>query len=132
MIQELLTNIRKHAQATQVDVRLLYHPSDSPLLRLYVRDNGRGLLAEDPLLPVKPAVLRGGLGLRGIQQRVAALQGTCVIRSSATANQTPPAHRQKAPLGFSCRMDTMAGIQPLMHGQGTLVEIRLPIEPHAI
>ncbi len=60
--QEALNNIRKHANATQVELTLVYEPSR---VRLAVRDNGMGFsLAETDEL-----ARRGSFGLMGIQER---------------------------------------------------------------
>jgi two-component system, NarL family, sensor histidine kinase FusK len=62
--QEALTNIAKHAQATQVWVDLS-HQQD--ILTLTVTDNGQGL---------QPSHSRAqGLGLTGMRERIASLQG---------------------------------------------------------
>jgi two-component system, NarL family, sensor kinase len=65
--QEALTNIEKHAKASRVDVRLV---SSRAGVRLSVGDDGRGFevaeLAHDP---------RRGIGLRNMQERLAAVGG---------------------------------------------------------
>ncbi len=61
--QEALTNVRKHAEASEVRVRLTYHRSGAELT---VEDRGR------PRLPL----VSGGYGLTGIRERVALLGGT--------------------------------------------------------
>lgn len=61
--QEALTNIAKHAHATQVWVSL--HAGDG-VLTLSITDNGQGLLQSGP---------SHGLGLVGMRERVASLQG---------------------------------------------------------
>jgi signal transduction histidine kinase len=63
IIQEALTNARRHAPGTAVDVELHYTDDD---LRLRVRDNGPG----PP--PTAPA---GGHGLPGMRERAAAVGG---------------------------------------------------------
>lgn len=62
--QEALTNIAKHAHATHVWVCLHHHPD---LLTLTITDNGQGLL--------QPHSSAEGLGLTGMQERVASLEG---------------------------------------------------------
>jgi signal transduction histidine kinase len=57
MVQESLTNVRRHAGATEVDVRLAYQ---TDRVTLQVRDDGRGF---DPDLPPD------GHGLAGIRAR---------------------------------------------------------------
>jgi two-component system NarL family sensor kinase len=65
--QEALTNIEKHAQASRVDVRLV---SSAAGVRLSVGDDGLGFqvddVAHDP---------RRGIGLRNMQERLAAVGG---------------------------------------------------------
>ena len=60
--QESLTNIRKHAHASSVEMRLMF---ESQMVGLSVRDNGTGRQnAED------------SVGLSGLRERVAALNGS--------------------------------------------------------
>ncbi len=68
--QEALTNVRRHAAASRVDVVLR---RDDERLVLTIRDDGRGV-AGDPL----------GLdgGLRGAQERAAAIGGELTVRSA--------------------------------------------------
>jgi two-component system sensor histidine kinase UhpB len=60
LIQEALTNVARHAGASEVRVRL---QCQGHRLRLFIRDNGRG--AEQPLQP--------GIGLRSMQERARSL-----------------------------------------------------------
>ena len=69
ILQESLTNVMRHAEATAVSVRLLQQ-NDQIVLR--VEDNGCGL----PEAGVNKA---GGFGLLGIRERVRALGGTLVL-----------------------------------------------------
>jgi signal transduction histidine kinase len=62
IVQEALTNARRHAPGAAVDVELRY---DSDLLRLRIRDNGPG-----------PAARRTGHGLLGMRERAAAAGGS--------------------------------------------------------
>jgi len=62
--QEGLTNVRKHARASRVDLTLDF--SDASLVTLTIADNGAGA-AEDS---------QGGYGLLGMQERVELLGGT--------------------------------------------------------
>ncbi|CAN5842016.1 hypothetical protein BH10CHL1_BH10CHL1_13940 [soil metagenome] len=66
ILQEALTNVARHAQATEVKVALL---SDQSTFTLEVADNGRGITEED---------LRGSksLGLLGMRERAGQLGGT--------------------------------------------------------
>lgn len=69
VLQEALTNVVKHAQASRVEVRL---SRDGQTVRLVVADNGRGFdqTAAKSLLEQAP-----GIGLLGMQERVELLGG---------------------------------------------------------
>ena len=71
IFQELLTNVARHAQATQAQIRLAVGRAS---VRLEVRDNGVGMRAVPPE--------RTGLGLLGIRERAAAFGGDVLIRSA--------------------------------------------------
>ncbi|GHO56667.1 sensor histidine kinase [Ktedonobacter robiniae] len=64
--QEALTNIRKHAHATKVLLRL---SSNDTQVELTVLDNGQGYLP-------KHEHSASGFGLQGMRERVASLCGT--------------------------------------------------------
>jgi signal transduction histidine kinase len=66
--QEGLTNMRRHARASRVDILLAFQPGQ---VRLQVRDNGVGA-----------AETNGGFGLLGIRERVQLLGGKLEIRTS--------------------------------------------------
>ena len=71
IVQEALTNARRHAEGAAVDVEL-YYTADALLLR--VRDNGPGPPRPGPLGSlVSPQV--GGHGLLGMRERAAAVGG---------------------------------------------------------
>ncbi|MEM9213690.1 MAG: sensor histidine kinase [Cyanobacteria bacterium P01_F01_bin.150] len=70
VIQEALTNIFKHAEATTVDIHLESNPSG---LSLIVKDNGKGF--------DRMASQRSGFGLQGMEERILALQGSLKINS---------------------------------------------------
>jgi PAS domain S-box-containing protein len=71
--QECLRNIARHAQATQVDVKLI---EEDEGLRLFVKDNGKGFKVEETRAG------KAGLGLIGMQERVRAVQGTYELKSA--------------------------------------------------
>ncbi|MDO7877518.1 tetratricopeptide repeat protein [Hymenobacter sp. ASUV-10] len=71
VIQELVQNIVKHAQATEMDLQLIRHPGE---LTLLVEDNGIGF----DLATLGPEV---GIGLRNIESRVSYLGGTLHVDS---------------------------------------------------
>jgi signal transduction histidine kinase len=72
ILQEALTNVARHAGATQVEVILDTTPGD---LILEVRDNGRGIKHED-------TAKAKSFGLIGIQERVHLLAGAVQIRGA--------------------------------------------------
>ena len=71
IIQEALTNITKHSQATEVIFNL---KQDKQKLLLSISDNGCGF---------DPSNNTTGFGLQGIQERTAALQGKIKITSKS-------------------------------------------------
>jgi signal transduction histidine kinase len=75
IVQEALTNITRHARASQATVRVW---QENQKLCCSIRDNGAGF--DVPATLAKRSTERG-LGLRGIQERIAALGGTLQIES---------------------------------------------------
>ncbi|MEM8721180.1 MAG: sensor histidine kinase [Cyanobacteria bacterium P01_G01_bin.39] len=71
IIQEILTNITKHSQATEVTLNL---KQDKQKILLSIHDNGCGF---------DPSNNTTGFGLQGIQERTAALQGKIKITSKS-------------------------------------------------
>ena len=71
IVQESLTNVAKHAHATEVEITL---DTDGDEVRLEVCDNGRGFRPEAPRRP-------GKFGLMGMRERVLMLGGAMDIRS---------------------------------------------------
>jgi signal transduction histidine kinase/Flp pilus assembly protein TadD len=69
IILEVLHNIEKHAQATEVRIS---HKKDGDILSFAIADNGIGFQNED----------RNGIGLLNMQQRALLLRGECNINSS--------------------------------------------------
>jgi len=78
MLQEALTNVAKHANATQVKVALNVEPFS---LSLDISDNGRGITRDE---------LRGShsLGLLGLRERAIALGGSVNVFRDASAGTT--------------------------------------------
>ncbi|SMX22450.1 cache domain-containing protein [Boseongicola aestuarii] len=68
--QEALTNIERHARASEVKVRIFGHKKGATLR---VQDDGAGF---------QPDTARGGLGLRNMEERVAQLDGAFRVLSS--------------------------------------------------
>jgi signal transduction histidine kinase len=72
--QEALTNIARHAHASQTNIELNQHAGS---VRLVVTDDGVGFDVNAP-----PKYERGsGLGLVGMRERVALVGGTCTVES---------------------------------------------------
>jgi signal transduction histidine kinase len=68
---EALTNVRKHADATNVEIELAFR--DSGLVQLRVQDNGKGTVDE---------TLETGFGLKGIRERAEQLNGSANYRTA--------------------------------------------------
>lgn len=75
IVQEAITNVIKHAQASHVRVLLDF---DGTLLVIFVEDNGRGFELAEVL---GPGASRRGMGLVGIRERATLLGGTFNIHS---------------------------------------------------
>jgi signal transduction histidine kinase len=73
IVSEALTNVAKHAQATQAEVTVT---RDGDVLRIAVTDDGSGGAA-----PAEGDDAGAGTGLRGLVQRAAAVDGTLTIDS---------------------------------------------------
>jgi signal transduction histidine kinase len=73
MVQEALTNVIRHAAATNVSVRV---HADKATLRCSVEDDGTGFDVRTTV--VAPGA---GLGLLGMRERIAAVGGTLQIAS---------------------------------------------------
>lgn len=74
--QEALTNVRRHAQAAEVEVRLLYGEDQ---LELSVSDNGQGFKVQEAL---ERAHSQKRFGLMGMQERAYLMGGTLDIQST--------------------------------------------------
>ena len=83
--QEGLTNVRKHARASRVDVLLDYQPDQ---VRLEVRDNGVGA-----------AETAGGFGLLGIRERMQLLGGRAGDQYRCREGILPDGQRAAVPDG---------------------------------
>ncbi len=90
--QEALTNIERHAHATQVLIRIYGHRRGATLR---VQDNGGGFRRESA---------EGGLGLRNMQERVEQLGGTLRILS----DQSGTTIEAEVPLSHLLSPDSMA------------------------
>jgi signal transduction histidine kinase len=85
IVQEALTNVIRHAEATRVDVSFAI---DGEGLRVEVSDDGKGI-APDAMTP-------GSLGVLGIRERARRLGGTATVaaapgRGTVVSLRVPPA-----------------------------------------
>jgi two-component system, NarL family, sensor histidine kinase UhpB len=77
LVQEALTNIARHADASHVEIRIAAGPvSGAQCLDVIVADNGVG---------ADMSIRRTGLGLVGMRERVAALGGSVSLKSEPGA-----------------------------------------------
>ncbi len=74
VLQEALTNVVKHAEATMVEVALIH---DGEFIELSVRDDGQGFVPA-----VERAISPSGMGLAGMQERVELVGGELRLRST--------------------------------------------------
>jgi len=95
ILQESLTNVARHAQASQVDIQLA---AGADYVALTVRDNGQGIAAAQLADPLS-------IGLTGMRERAQAFGGTAEI-APAGAGGTVVAVR--LPLGLSSGIPTSA------------------------
>ena len=73
IVQESLTNVVKHAAASNVKIRLaIIDNNDSQYVDMVIEDNGHGF---------DNSITRSGLGLLGMRERVAILQGSLRVDS---------------------------------------------------
>tara|TARA_R110000751_G_scaffold7805_3_gene31507 strand:+ start:46094 stop:48061 length:1968 start_codon:yes stop_codon:yes gene_type:complete len=70
IVQELVNNIIKHAQATQAEVQLTKHED---YLNIVINDNGKGFKTNK----------KQGIGLRNIKERLQKVKGSITIDSSS-------------------------------------------------
>jgi two-component system, NarL family, sensor histidine kinase UhpB len=75
IVQEALTNVAKHAHATQVTIDLA---EEQGLAHLRVQDNGEGF---SPQAVPAPSAAGGGLGLIGMRERAMLLDGKLEMQS---------------------------------------------------
>jgi signal transduction histidine kinase len=96
IVQESLTNVTRHAEASHVDITLSQTGHD---LIVEVRDNGKGFDSEG-------AVKKKSFGLLGMRERAAALGGSIEIISARPQGTVVRVHmpmkRNKDVLRFTC------------------------------
>jgi signal transduction histidine kinase len=80
--QEALNNVRKHAQASQVNIVFNYSQDK---LSLAINDNGKGFISPRKLADL---AVKGKLGLLGMQERVELMAGTFKIESDSGKGTT--------------------------------------------
>lgn len=80
-VQEALSNIARHSSATTAEVRLSVRGDE---LTLTIGDNGRGFPDPDTV----PGAARPSLGLAGMRERIAALNGNVAFTSDDGATVT--------------------------------------------
>ena len=79
IIQELITNVIKHAQASEVNIHMTNHDES---LNIMVEDNGIGFN------PSQITKTRKGMGISSIDKRVEHLNGTMTIESEKNKGTT--------------------------------------------
>jgi signal transduction histidine kinase len=77
VVQEILNNVIKHAQASNIDITLLYHPKH---FLLTVADNGIGINSEK--------ILHNGQGVRTMRSRIEVIGGVFGISSQERKGTT--------------------------------------------
>ncbi|MCX2740991.1 sensor histidine kinase [Pontibacter anaerobius] len=82
MVQELLNNTIKHANATQISIDLQFTPAET---KLTYKDNGVGF---DMVTVQQEQALSGGLGIMSLQSRAALLNGSIAITSRPGSGTT--------------------------------------------
>lgn len=85
LIQEALNNVRKHAKASHVTIRIRSH---SGFLQIEVNDNGRGFQIEDILRGAHSAHSTSHFGLLSMRERVQQVGGTLKVQSKPGAGTT--------------------------------------------
>ncbi len=78
IVQEALSNVMKHADATFAQVSLVLDEDDN-VLRIAVEDDGQGF---------EPALRSEGIGIIGMRERVYALRGSIEVRSAPQRGTT--------------------------------------------
>jgi two-component system sensor histidine kinase UhpB len=76
VVQEALSNVARHAQASCAEVQLYFTANT---VKLTVRDDGRGFVVPESPAEMAPS---GHFGLLGVQERVEALGARLTIRSA--------------------------------------------------
>lgn len=77
VLQESLTNVHRHSQATSANVHLA---RQNGVVRLEITDNGQGI-PEEHVRRLNTSANKAGVGITGMRERVRELGGTLEIRS---------------------------------------------------
>ncbi|MGH1570784.1 ATP-binding protein [Methylobacterium sp. P31] len=86
IVQEALTNVLKHAQASTVSVSLEQRPEE---VRVIIEDDGIGFDAEaDAGPPAGGPAAKPRLGLSGIRERLSLLRGSLTLETSPGSGTT--------------------------------------------
>lgn len=116
VVQEALTNARRHAQAQHVWIHI---QATRGQIEVVVRDDGRGF---DPA----EALRDGGLGLSGMRERLASLGGELLIQSSPGQGTRIvgriPLAELRTPTGADKRVSTRTEIGRLHLGENSQKE----------
>jgi signal transduction histidine kinase len=75
IVQEALTNIKKHANASKVEIQIKYSATD---VKMLIRDDGVGFKVP---AKIDTYVVEGKLGLIGMQERINSVGGKLSINS---------------------------------------------------
>ena len=78
MLQELVTNIIKHANASEASISITQHDD---ILNIIVEDNGRGFNASN-------IQAKEGIGLSSIERRIEHMEGTMEVDSTPNKGTT--------------------------------------------
>lgn len=76
IVQEALTNVVRHAEASDIQVRLTRQPG---AITAVIEDDGQGFAADR--LPASTAAATPRLGILGMQERAALVNGCCEVHS---------------------------------------------------
>lgn len=99
LVQEALTNVVKHADASTVRIEVV-DSDDDVRVDVEVRDDGRGF---------DPKQMNDGFGLLGMRERVGLVNGTLDVRSElgegTTVRARIPIQRRDAELALASRVD---------------------------
>jgi two-component system sensor histidine kinase DegS len=78
LVEEALNNARKHAQASEIIVRLFFHPKAANIAVLEIADNGVGF---DVKAVMNSYTQRSSMGMVNLQERSELIDGSLQIDS---------------------------------------------------